>query len=204
MNRRLFAVAAVVMLGISGCAQDPSSVTAPSAISQGLVSGSSTGSKTITVASEAGAAEFEYLVATGFLCGLAPEACPAISKAANGDSIELSGAGTLSIHPKSVTGGGAFTHKAADGSVIGAGTWEATQLLSFDSYGTSPGFSPDFEGGFALMRVHLSPGFDAILRIDCALGKVPAGHTPDGIDLAVEGGPNFNKRIGGFTIFIRQ
>lgn len=48
MNGRLFAVAAVVMLGVTGCAQDPSSVTGPSAISQRLVSDSSTGSETIS------------------------------------------------------------------------------------------------------------------------------------------------------------
>ena len=38
--------------------------------------------------------------------------------------IEITGSGTLTTHPKSVTGGGAFTHKASDGTVIGSGTPE--------------------------------------------------------------------------------
>jgi hypothetical protein len=157
---------------------------------------------------DSGSATRVYLIATGFLCGLDPAACPAVAMAANGDTIELTGEGTLSIHPKSVTGGGDFTHKDPDGAILGSGTWEATQLLTFNSYGADPalGLPPELDGGYAQLRVHLSPaaggpGFDAVLKVDCDLGLSPPGHA-EGVRLAVQGALNFNKKVSGFTVFI--
>ncbi len=157
---------------------------------------------------DSGSASFNYLVASGFLCGLDPSACPAIAVASNGDTIEITGAGTLSIHTKTVMGSGAFTHKSSDGTVLGTGVWTATELESFRSYGTAPDFPPNFEGGLAVVRVHLVPDSgapaNAILQVNCAIGKAPKGHSGDFVRLAVEGGgPNFNKGVSGFTLFIR-
>lgn len=156
---------------------------------------------------DSGARTYTYLIASGFLCGLDPSACPVISRASeNDDTITMSGAGTFSIHPGSVSGGGTFTHKDAGGTVIATGTWTATELLSFHSYGTSPGFPPTVEGGQVLMRVHLSPsgggGFDAILQVHCLIGTFPPG-AQEGIRLAIAGGLNFNHEVSGFTIYIR-
>ena len=86
-----------------------------------------------SVAADSGSANYVYLIATDFLCGLDPSACPAITMASNGDTLEMSGGGTLSIHPKSVTGGGTFTHHFAGGGSL-SGTWTAKELLSFNSY----------------------------------------------------------------------
>ncbi len=155
---------------------------------------------------DSGSASFQYLVASGFLCGLDLSACPAVAKAANGDTIEITGAGTLDIHAKSVTGGGAFTHKNSAGVTEGMGTWTATELLSFNSYGTSPGSAPA-EGGLALIRVDLlsstGQSFFATLEVNCSLGKAPKGHAEDFVRLAVISGPNFNSGVSGFTVFIR-
>ena len=170
---------------------------------------------------DSGAASFSYIVFPGSFCAPAPP-CPDVARAANGDTVEIAGAGTLSIHPKSVAGGGTFTHKNSAGAVIATGTWTAIELLSFNDYGPLPaafGLPPTFHGGQVFMRVHLSPstggaGFDAILEVDCAAnasffglppgqleGAAPEGHT-EGVRLAVEGGPNFSQRVGGFTVFI--
>ncbi len=149
---------------------------------------------------------YNYLVGSGPLCSLALDACPDVASASNGDTISITGSGTLSIHPESVTGSGTFTHKDASGTVKGAGTWTAQQLLSFVSYGTSPG-SSTFEGGKALVLIHLSPdaggsGFDAVLRITCLIGSPPAG-AHEGIRLDIQDVINFNKEVSGLTLFIR-
>jgi hypothetical protein len=167
---------------------------------------------TPSVSAGSGTASYAYLLGTGFLCGLAPDACPDIAMADNGDKIEISGSGTLSIHPESVTGSGPFTHKNSSGAVLATGTWTATQLLSFNNYGTSPLFPPTLHAGKALIRVHLvatgGPGAgaeaDAILEVTCVLpgAKVPAS-SEEGIRLAVQDLLNFNKKVSGFTVFIK-
>ncbi len=150
---------------------------------------------------------YNYLVGSGLLCSLGPAACPDVASAPNGDSISLAGSGTLSIHPDSVTGGGTYIHKDASGTVLDQGTWTAQQLLSFVSYGTAPPFPPNFEGGKALVSIHLSPstggaGFDAVLRITCLVGSPPTG-AHEGIRLDIQDVLNFNKEVSGDTLFIR-
>jgi len=158
---------------------------------------------------DSGSATYDYLIGTGILCGLDPTACPAIAMADNGDTIEITGAGTLSIHPKSATGGGAFVHKDAAGNVLGGGTWAAQKLLSFIGYGCGgPGLPDDFCGGRATLQVHLvaTSGLESngILQVDCLIGSFPAGAV-EGIRLVIQALDfNFNKEISGLTLFIQQ
>jgi hypothetical protein len=175
-----------------------------------------------------GSASFVFLAASGPTCSLPPlppsqggAFCPDVTRAANGDTIEITGAGTLSIFPKSVAGGGTFTHKNPAGGIIAFGVWTAKELLSFHDFGTAvPFFPPNVHGGLAIMRVHLTPstggaGVDAILEVDCAINQpgfnfeinqpgfnADVHKNPEGIRLAVEGGPNFNEKVSGFTVFI--
>ena len=166
-------------------------------------------SGTVGVSADSGTRSFKYLIGSGFLCTLDPSACPVISRAQeNDDTIAMRGAGPFTLDPKSVTGGGTFTHKNAFGTVLTTGTWTATELLSFVSYGTSPGLPPTVEGGQALMHVHLTPsgggaGVDAVLQVHCSVGSPPPSQAEDNIKLAVQGDLNFNKGVSGFTIFIR-
>jgi hypothetical protein len=159
---------------------------------------------------DSGHRDYEFLLGSGFLCSLGADACPDIAVAANGDTVEVAGEGTFSIHSKSAAGGGSFTHKGAGGAVLTSGTWRAVQLLSFHSYGsgTAQGLPANFEGGKALLHVQLLPAgggsFDAILRITCLLGdKVPAG-ADEGIRLNVQGITNFSDEVSGATVFLRQ
>lgn len=144
-----------------------------------------------------------------YLLGVEPIEGPDEASASNGDIITLAGSGTFSINPKSVTGSGWFKHTNAAGAVLGMGTWSATQLISFHSYGNSfPDVPAELEGGLALIRIHLSPaaggpGFDAVLQVDCLLGKPPAG-AHEGIRLNVQDVINFNKEVEGETVFIRE
>jgi hypothetical protein len=157
---------------------------------------------------DSGSGTFVYVAGTEPLCTIiGPAACPDVARADNGDTVEIAGSGSLSIHSKSVVGGGSFTHKAPDGTVRATGTWSALTLLSFNSYGNQLGLPPNLVGGLARMRVHLAPsaggpGVDALLEIDCEIGKVPGGHL-EGVRLVVDNGQNFNQKVSGFTVFVQ-
>ncbi len=151
-------------------------------------------------AADSGHQEFQWVL-------LGHEGHPNVARASNGDVIEMTGEGTLSIHPKTVSGGGRFTHIAADGTVVGEGDYEAVKLLSFNSYGdgTPQGTPPNLFGGLAIIRVALHPDgtdlvFEGNLQIDCLLGNPPSG-AKEGTRLSVPG-INFNTEAGGDTVFI--
>src|SRR5712691_533990 len=70
-----------------------------------------------------------------------------VARAANGDTIEISGAGSFSLQPKSASGEAAaleaafgsvprtFTHRDGQGSVLAQGTWEPSEVVSYRSFG---------------------------------------------------------------------
>jgi hypothetical protein len=175
-------------------------------------------------------ANYTFLVASGFLCDPGDSAtCPAVVKSANGDSYEMSGAGTLTTQSKSVTAAGTFTRKSSNGTVLDTGVWIASELVSFDSYGIAPGAlmrgggafgPPPFgpmrsrmfsgsmpAGGRAVLRIRLLPVWGgpktATLQVNCALGKVPPEHQVEGIRLAFEGsGVEFDEEVSGRTLFL--
>ncbi len=137
---------------------------------------------------------------------------PDVSFAANGDRIEINGDGELSIHPKSVTGGGTFVHRDAEGDVLAEGTWAAVRLESFQSYGPSPEFPSTFEAGKAFIAVELLPDGGPSIGGTFTLGCVLEGGEADdpggafeGMKLSLRGGPNFNRPDPpSLTLFIRQ
>jgi hypothetical protein len=143
------------------------------------------------VRADSGHRDYQYVAGAQPLCDIEPSACPDVARASNGDTIELTGSGTFSIHPASVTGGGDFTHKNASGDVVATGTWSALKLEAFVSYGNEPDLPSNLEGGNALILVQLfvngAPVHTATLQVDCEIGKPPPGHG-EGIKLAVQGG----------------
>jgi len=175
-------------------------------------------------------ADYIFLVASGFVCDSADSAtCPAVVKSANGDSYELSGAGTLNTQSKSVTAAGTFAHKSPSGMALETGIWVASELVRFDSYGVAPGafmlggrafgpppfgpmrlrmFSgPMPAGGLAAFRIRLLPIWglprSATLQVNCAMGKVPPEHPVEGIRLAFDGGGvEFDEEVSGRTLFL--
>lgn len=164
----------------------------------------------LAVSADSGPATYGFLIAADPLCDLFPGECPAVARADNGDTVSITGSGSLSIHPKSVTGGGTFVHKNAAGDVLVSGTWIADKLLSFNGYGCGSGdpFPTTFCGGQALIAVTLwvsgTPVAHGVLQVDCLIGKPPAG-AAEGVRLAVkETGLNFNKEEGGVTLFITE
>jgi len=174
-------------------------------------------------------ANYNFLVGSGYLCDPNDSiTCPAVARAANGDTIELSGAGTLSLASKSIAAGGAYTQKSSTGEIMATGVWTATDLLSFKSYGIAPGAlmresqklkaarlfpsglgmlaGPMPAGGLALMRLRLLPDVgqpqEAILQVNCAKGKVPENQQGDGIRLAIREDQKFDQKVSGRSVFI--
>src|SRR2546430_12930472 len=74
---------------------------------------------------------YQYLLGVDPLCSLAPDACPDVSSAPNGDTVAVAGMGTFDTRSMTATGDGTFIHKMADGTIRASGTWHATKLLAF-------------------------------------------------------------------------
>ncbi len=148
-----------------------------------------------------------YLLGSGFLCSIAvPNPCPDVVKASNGDTMAISGQGTFTLEDGDITGGGTFTHSDSSGKVLASGTWTATELLSFTSFGPDPTGSlpPNLVGGLALIEVKLSPSgthrsFEAVLQVDCGINS-PTG--AEGVMLTVEDRLSFTQEVSGLTVFV--
>jgi hypothetical protein len=173
--------------------------------------------------------DYLFLVGSGFLCqSNDSSSCPGVAKSADDSTYELSGAGTFNTKSKSVTAVGTFTHKSPNGSTLETGIWMANELVSFDSYGVARdvlmregwAFGPaEFgprrmpmlfgsmpSGGLAVIRIRLlpmrGPARNAVLQVNCALGKVPDERQTEGIRLSFEGGGGeFDQEISGRTMF---
>lgn len=158
---------------------------------------------------------FTWHVADQFLEEAVDSPPWAIAEAPNGDEILLDGAGSLDAGAKTASGEGRFRHIAADGSLVGEGTFTANRLVSFQFYGCGGPEVPDnLCGGLAKLDVTLSPEGTSLelpgtLWIDCLIGdNIPAGGDParaEGIRLNVKGLINFNQTHAhsGFTVFLK-
>jgi hypothetical protein len=145
---------------------------------------------------------------------------PNIARASNGDTLAVTGMGTFSVHPKSVTATGAFTHTFATGGSL-TGTWTATDLISFHFYGCGviPAINatlpPNLCGGVVKMRVVFRPAgttltTPGIITVFCVIGaKAPPPHDnpmepgEEGMTAVVPGVANFNKIVSGMNVYVR-
>ena len=173
---------------------------------------------------------FLFLLASGFLCDPgAASACPATAKSNQGDSYEMVGAGTLEVQSKSVRAAGTYTHRSPSGNVLATGVWLAGELLSFNSYGTTPNAPPRQgwasgpaplgikrlprrsgpvpTGGLAVLRIRLvplqGPSRNAVLQVNCAMGDVPRERSVEGIRLSIDGNADeFSEEESGRVMFL--
>jgi hypothetical protein len=173
---------------------------------------------------------YVFLLASGFLCDPGDSGnCPAVAKSANGDTYEISGAGTFEPQSKFVRAAGTFNHKATNGSILETGVWLASELVSFDSYGIAPSAliqrGPTFSipqlgprrppmrpgslptGGLAIFRILLitvSGTTNAgVLQVNCALGDVPRERSAEGIRVSLEQAKSeYSEELGGRVVFI--
>jgi hypothetical protein len=145
---------------------------------------------------------------------------PNVGRASNGDTLGITGMGTFSVHPKSVTASGTFVHTFASGGSA-SGTWTATDLLSFHFYGCGaiPSIGatlpPNLCGGALKMRVVFMPTgttqtLPGIITVFCVIGeKAPPPHDnptqsgEEGMTAVVPGVANFNKIVSGMNVYVR-
>ena len=141
---------------------------------------------------------------------------PNVAEAPNGDRVSVTGGGEFGIHPKFVEAEGEFTHTDSEGNLVAEGTWEATELLAYQSYGCGVVLGDEipanFCGGKLKMRVLLTPegttlAIPAVLTVFCIIGpNPPTSHddpSEEGVTLVVPGVINFNKIVGGMNVYIR-
>lgn len=168
-------------------------------------------------------AKFDWHVSDAFIQSLGePAQTGAVARASsNGDKVRVVGGGTFNTAAGNATGSGSFVHTNASGQLVGFGTWTATGLISFTSYGCGlRGGEPvpaNFCGGLAAFKVHITGTLvnppagqvelDAILYVDCKLGTPPAT-AHEGIRLdARPNAPYFNVTEDsphGETIFLSR
>lgn len=173
---------------------------------------------------------YALVVASGFLCDSGDSgSCPAVAKSVNGDSYEISGAGTFDPQNKSIKAAGTFNHKTTNKSVLETGVWTASDLISFDSYGIAPAAftqkGPSFgrqqtgsqrlpmrpgslpTGGLAIFRISLTPRSGttkaAVLQVNCTLGNVPRERSVEGIRITLEKNNfEYSEEANGRVIFL--
>ena len=139
---------------------------------------------------------------------------PNFGAAPNGDVVTITGHADFSVNPKSADGSGTFTH-TSNGSVVGSGTWTATELLDYQSYGCGIVFDiplpPDFCGGKVKLRVTLTTPLGqqpATMTVICIIGPNPPDSAfgdkrSEGAMLDVPGVINFNHTAGGDNVIIQ-
>jgi hypothetical protein len=153
-----------------------------------------------------------------------------VVRAANGDTVELFGAGTFTLQPKSVSGDApavtaafgaiprTFTHRDAGGNLLATGTWEPTAVLSYRSFGPATpeqiaffgGLPEGSEGGKLAIKVALFVGgahvHDGIITFVCELGVPPKNSVETALLLVQGTDLNFNQPVdeGDGNIFIRH
>jgi hypothetical protein len=139
---------------------------------------------------------------------------PNFGSAANGDTVTITGHADFSVNPKSAEGSGTFTH-TSNGTVVGGGSWRATELLDYQSYGCGIVFDitlpPDFCGGKVKLRVTLTTPLGqlpATMTVICIIGPNPPDSAfgdkrSEGAMLDVPGVINFNHTAGGDNVIIQ-
>ena len=137
---------------------------------------------------------------------------PNTAMAPNGDTVAITAEGEFSVFPKSVDAEGTFVHSSSGGTVLATGTWEATALLSYQSFGCGVLFGdpiePQFCGGRVLIAVLLTPDgtmlqIPAMLSVFCVIGDHVPASTEEGVRLSVPGIANFNDVTGGDNVYIQ-
>src|SRR6266849_1788418 len=114
----------------------------------------------------------------------------------SGNTIRVTGSGNFDPAAATVVASGSFTQFDDSGSLVGRGTWSATQLVSFVSFG---GPHPGILGGVLQLTVTLSPKggppqTDVPMSITCAVFAPPG--TEEGTTVG-----DFTEKTGGLTLF---
>jgi hypothetical protein len=145
---------------------------------------------------------------------------PNVGVAPNGETIEITCeagehvCGTFSVHPKSIDASGEFAHFLSDGTLFASGTWTATELVSYQSYGcgevSGQPIPSDLCGGVVKFAAAFSTPIgelDGIITVFCIVGpKAASSHdepSGEGVTVVVPGIINFNQTGGGENVYVQ-
>jgi hypothetical protein len=138
-----------------------------------------------------------------WVVGFLPAGSYDTAKASDGSLIKMRGRGMLETGAnRTVTGGGDFIKSNGE-----TGTWMATAVDSFVSYGSSTFRGMTVSGGAAKLQVELSNGQSGVLTIFC---DAPGSNPPEGkemaegINLVLGAGVSnaYLEQAGGNTVFL--
>jgi hypothetical protein len=141
---------------------------------------------------------------------------PNFGVASNGDQIAVTGEGEFSVNPNAVDAAGEFTHTDSGGNVLATGTWTATGLINYQSYGCGEVFGTTIDSDLCRGAVKVSvtrtptgtslqlPG---ILTVFCVIGphapRSALGPLTEGVTLDVPSIQNFHHSDGGDNRYVQ-
>jgi hypothetical protein len=188
MRNRFLGLTLVALVTVA-CGQGGSpSPSAPSALAQPPnIVGSNFAVNGTLAAHETGT--FDYHVGDALIQSLGFPAGNK-AKAENGDVVTVIGTGTFDVAARSATGGGTFVHKTSGGTVVGSGTWAATGLVDYQSYGDAvpQGLPANFFGGRVTLTALLTPSANPSVHLrgrnfaECAFDLQDRGQRSKGSD----------------------
>lgn len=139
---------------------------------------------------------------------------PDVTAAADGGTITISAAGEFRVGHRRAHGEGTFEHRAANGTLLGSGSFRVRRLDAFDFFGCGVAggqiIPANLCGGRAVFEVkvvaHPAAGgterFNATLVVTCLVGnQVPAG-AEEGVTVDVPGLVSFDRPISGETLLV--
>jgi hypothetical protein len=116
-----------------------------------------------------------------------------MAKAANGDSVELLGAGQMDAGAETASLSGSYVIRNAAGNVTASGNWHSTQFLSWEPTVACTGGFLGYVSGTAIFKVRLDGIGEAYLSVTCAGCETPMG--TDAVTLYVMQGQNFKEPV---------
>ena len=126
-----------------------------------------------------------------------------------GDTLAVTGEGMFGVHPKSASGGGAYTFAGADGTTF-SGIWTVNGLIAFQPYGCGVIFGmplpPDLCGGRVVLDITATTPFgpqSAQLTIYCEIGSPPPS-SEEGITAVVPAVGSFSRQTGGMNVYVKS
>jgi hypothetical protein len=130
-----------------------------------------------------------------------------VAQASNGDTISIVGTGSFTEKSVIATGAGTFVQRAKGSNAVRRGTWIATSLVQFRSFGPNEGGPAELQGGRAMIRIHMMPfgdttGFDAVLVVTSRIGR-ESGVPAAGVQVRVINGTRYNTPLRGTSAFVK-
>ena len=116
-----------------------------------------------------------------------------MAKAGNGDTVEVTGNGSMDVGAGTASISGTYVMRNALGGITASGAWHSLQFLSWAPTEACTGGFTGFVSGTARFQVQLDGIGKAHLAVTCHGCESPQG--TDAITLKINGGEKFNQSV---------